>query len=463
MNLPQGFIDEMTALFGQESEALCRVIAQGEPVVSVRVNPARGARLPAHAQPVPWCPTGFYCTERPAFTFDPLWHAGHYYVQDASSMFIHHIISQLVHEPVSYLDLCAAPGGKTTAALSALPPESLTVANEVVPARARVLAHNIQRWGHTHAVVTSADPAWWGRQCKEAFDVVAADVPCSGEGMMRKDAEAVAQWSPHLVQQCAGRQRAILADVWPALRPGGLLIYSTCTYNRQENELMAEYIARQLGADPVPVPTAPHWDIHGAVRSALPAYRFLPHRVLGEGLFVTVLRKHGDSQRRIPTAKGKKNPAEKAGGGSDALRQARGWLSHPDRFAWLTRGDTISAVPRQWQALIGALGDRLLLAGTEVASQAGRKTVPSHGLALSTALAPAAFARCEVPYATAIAYLRGESVTVEAPRGYVLITYRGASLGFVNNLGNRANNLYPKPLRVLSTHVPDAAPTVIQP
>ena len=189
-------------------------------------------------------------------------------------MFIAHVIKQFIHEPVRYLDLCAAPGGKTTAALQALPQGSLVVANEIVPPRARVLADNVIRWGNPYCVVTSNAPAQVGK-LTHFFDVIAADVPCSGEGMMRKDDEAVAQWSPALVEQCAQRQREILTDVWPALRHGGLLIYSTCTYNRQENEEMADFIVKELGATSLEVPIEPNWNIHPAIGSDCHCYRFM--------------------------------------------------------------------------------------------------------------------------------------------------------------------------------------------
>ena len=225
-HLPETFIEQLRDLLPDEWDALATAITTSAPSVAVRVNEARGASVPDGARRVPWCDQGFYLEDRPQFTFDTDWHAGRYYVQDASSMFIAHVIRHLVDTPVRYLDLCAAPGGKTTAAMQALPEGALVVANEIVPPRARVLADNVIRWGDPRCVVTSNAPAQMGR-LNGFFDVIAADVPCSGEGMMRKDDEAVAQWTPTLVEQCAQRQREILADVWPALRPGGLFIYST--------------------------------------------------------------------------------------------------------------------------------------------------------------------------------------------------------------------------------------------
>ncbi len=454
MKLPEEFIEQLRELLPDEWEALADAITTSEPSVAVRVNEARGVGVPDGCHRVPWCREGFYLTDRPAFTFDPDWHAGRYYVQDASSMFIAHVIRHFIHEPVRYLDLCAAPGGKTTAAIQALPQRSLVVANEIVPPRARVLADNVVRWGDPRCVVTSNAPAQIGK-LTHFFDVIAADVPCSGEGMMRKDDEAVAQWSPALVEQCAQRQREILTDVWDALRPGGLLIYSTCTYNRQENEQMADFIVHELGATSLEVPIESSWNIHPAIDSDCHCYRFMPHRVDGEGLFMAVFRKDGNAPRQEVKIK------EKLPKKADEI--GKNWLSHPDDYVVEQLGDLSIAVPQDIRREVVALRATLnvLHAGVELATVMGRKTVPHHALAMSLARATDAFPICEVDYQTALRYLRGESVTLDAPRGYVLVAHQGAILGFANNLGNRANNLYPKPQRILSTHLPDTSPTIL--
>lgn len=454
MNLPEAFLEQLRGLLPDEWERLAGAITSSEPSVAVRVNAARGVGVPDGARRVPWCGQGFYTEGRPSFTFDPDWHAGRYYVQDASSMFISHVIRHFVHDPVRYLDLCAAPGGKTTAAIQALPPQSLVVANEIVPPRARVLADNVIRWGAPRCVVTSNAPAQIGK-FTHFFDVIAADVPCSGEGMMRKDAEAVSQWSPDLVTQCAQRQREILKDVWQALRPGGLLIYSTCTYNRQENEEIADYVLQELGATSLEVPVEASWNIHPAIGSDAHGYRFMPHRVDGEGLFMAVFRKDGEAPRQDFRIK-EKNIKK-------VDEMGKKWLSAPEAFILDQQGDLSIAVPQDIRREVAAMRDSLnvLHAGVELATVMGRKLVPHHALAMSLARAEDAFPTCEVNYPTALRYLRGESITIDAPRGYVLIACDGAVLGFANNLGNRANNLYPKPLRILSTHTPDAHPTVI--
>ena len=449
MELKLEFKDMLGRLLPEQCEALCRCIGETSPSVSVRVNEAKGGAVPAGASRVPWCEMGYYLDERPNFTLDPMLHAGCYYVQDASSMFIHHVIKQLVGRPIRYLDLCAAPGGKTTAALQALPAGSLVVANEIVPNRARALMDNVTRWGSPHAVVTCNAPAQVGR-LTQAFDIVAADVPCSGEGMMRKDAEAAAQWSPSLVAQCASRQRDIIRDIWPALRPGGLFIYSTCTYNRQENEEMIEHLINEYGAEPVAVPIDEHWGIAPAVGSDLPCYRFMPHRTRGEGLFMAVVRKPG-SPLQPPLKRGE--PRGRRTNKQTHKQIPRGidqWLCDFKDYDLSIQGDDVVANPKLHGEALAALRSTLnvIYSGVTLGTLKGKNCVPHHSLALSTARSSAALPHCAIDLDTALRYLRGEAITLDAPCGYVLVTYQDATLGWVNNLGNRANNLYPKPLRI---------------
>ncbi|MBO4871018.1 MAG: rRNA cytosine-C5-methyltransferase [Muribaculaceae bacterium] len=459
MELQDNFLRQLQALLPDEWQQLHEVISAAEPSVSVRVNAGKGVKLPLGADRVPWCDTGFYCSERPLFTFDPDFHAGRYYVQDASSMFIHRVLRQLVDTPVRYLDLCAAPGGKTTAAIDALPSRSLVVANEIVPSRARVLCDNVAKWGCPHTLVMNNTPADVGR-LTHFFDVIAADVPCSGEGMMRKDEEAVAQWTPALVQECATRQRTIIADVWSALKPGGLFIYSTCTYNREENEKMVEFIIGEYGAESVPVEIAPEWNILSAIDTTFHAYRFMPHRTRGEGLFMAVLRKPLDQSLR--NVKSKRARQERS---VTLPREVAAWLKPAEDYRLALTNDALVALPLRWEKEMAMLRDEMNVwqSGVALATVKGKNYVPTQALALSTALNCEQFPYCEVDEATALAYLRGEAIVMDAPRGYVLVTHRQAPLGWANNLGNRANNLYPKSLRILSTHAPSTLPHVLKP
>ena len=460
MQLNSDFIKQIQGLLPAESEALLGAITGTEPSVSIRVNPAKTSTAEAN---VPWCRFGHYLKDRMPFTFDTDFQTGRYYVQDASSMFIHHVIEQLVKEPVRYLDLCAAPGGKTTTALSALPEGSLVVGNEIMPARARVLRENILKWGCPNAVVTNNAPKDLGR-LTHFFDVIATDVPCSGEGMMRKDEEARNQWTPALVKQCADLQHSIIDDIWPALKPGGLLIYSTCTYNRQEDEQMVAYIVERYGAESVEVPAVEAaWNIHSAIDSPHHCYRFMPHRTQGEGLFMAVLRKPADEPRK-DTLKQKKQKGGKQKQGAPMPKGIEKWLKNASEYVLSLQEEEIIAIPKAYAQEIAFLQQSLhvLHAGVAIGTVKGKNCVPSHALALSTALNADAFTSCEVAYPTAMAYMRGEAITLaDAPRGYVLLTHGGHPIGFANNLGNRANNLYPKPWRILSTHLPTEKPQIL--
>ena len=266
---------------------------QADVPVSIRINEKKGTPAPVTDIPdnrVAWCDTGYYLPERLSFTFDPLFHAGAYYVQEASSMFLEQAVRSHVKTPVRCLDLCAAPGGKSTHLAACLPEGSLLVSNEVIRSRSHILAENIAKWGNPNCIVTNNDPKEIG--ClTHFFDVIIADVPCSGEGMFRKDTDSTGEWSIANVELCAGRGRRIIHDVWNALKPGGLLIYSTCTYNTEEDEENIHYITEELGAEALPIPIKDEWQITGPLKYNHPVYRFFPHKTKGEGFFLAALRK----------------------------------------------------------------------------------------------------------------------------------------------------------------------------
>ena len=243
MELPASFIDHTRALLGEGDYGKLVTSLNSEQPVSIRLNPMKPFAFRFGERAVPWCGSGFYLQGRPTFTFDPLFHAGCYYVQEASSMFVEQALRRYVgKEPVVMLDLCAAPGGKSTHLRSLLPEDSLLVANEVIRNRSQILAENLTKWGHPDVVVSNSDPSDFAR-LEEFFDVILTDVPCSGEGMFRKDPVAVSEWSPENVEICWQRQRRIISDIWPCLKPGGILIYSTCTYNTKENEDKIRWIS----------------------------------------------------------------------------------------------------------------------------------------------------------------------------------------------------------------------------
>ncbi len=464
MQLPTDFAEQMTALLGPDEFSALRLALLQPPPVSVRCRDEQ-----PEAQRVPWCPTGRYLHERPAFTADPLLHAGRYYVQEASSMFLDHVLRTLLPTlapapgagaPLAALDLCAAPGGKSTLLLQRLPAGSLLVANEPVRQRANILAENLTKWGAPGTIVTQNHAADFQR-AGLSFDLVLCDAPCSGEGMFRKDPNAAGEWSAQAVRMCAERQRGIVRDIWPCLRPGGLLVYSTCTYNTRENEENTAWIARELGADILGVPLRPEWNVAGCLLPGhtFPAYRFLPHRTRGEGFYLSVLRKHGDAARPRPTRGRKERDSENA-----THKELSQWILHADDFTIAPSGGgtAFSAFPKAHADALRAAQRSLRVVhhGITLATALGNRShgtaqlQPAHSLAMSDELNPGAFPAAELPLPQALAYLRAESIVLPpgAPRGYVVATYGGVPLGFVKNLGTRANNLYPQPWRIRSTH-----------
>lgn len=468
MTLPQAFVDNIgMILAADEREAFLHALTQTDASVSIRYNPnkdndngstlLRSLAKEAYA-PVGWCPEGYYLQgERPLFTTDPRLHAGTYYVQEAASMFVAHVLRSLIQTPVTCLDLCAAPGGKTTAALSALPEGSLMVSNEIDRKRARILAENVIKWGNPHTVVTCNAPADFAN-LRHTFDVIIADVPCSGEGMFRKDAGAIADWSPAKVSQCADLQRQILDDIWPTLRPGGLLIYSTCTFNTDENESQLDYICQELGATALTVPTQNEWNIHAPLQGNRPCYRFMPHYTQGEGLFMAVVRKddNNESCSSYHSRQDKKNRNNKTKKGATPpkadISSLKKWFNQ-DVVLQTLPDNTVRTIPPTLATLLEIIENQslyILSAGTQTAHIKGRDLIPAHPLALSTILSSEAFPRIHVNIETALSYLRRDNITLpaDAPIGYALICYENYPLGFVKNIGSRANNLYPQEWRI---------------
>lgn len=462
MALPELFIQQINELLpADEASALVLALGDSEPSVSIRINAKKCDSAPEYKR-VPWCELGYHLGERQSFTFDPSFHSGRYYVQDASSMFLAYAIKKLVDKttPVRYLDLCAAPGGKTTTAIDALPEGSLVVANEIMGNRAQILKENIIKWGNPNCVVTNNDSFAYSK-LTHFFDIIAADVPCSGEGMMRKDDEAVAQWTPALVKECAARQREIVDNAWQALRPGGLFIYSTCTFNRPENEDIIEYLVNELGAESLDLEVPAEWNIYPAINSPVYGYHFFPHRTQGEGLFLAVVRKPENEQKiTMKSGKNKKNKKDKP---QPVPAEIKKWISPDYDMQIVANADGFNAISTKYADEIAILLENLkvIYCGCEVASVKGRDVIPAHSLALNNCAAMGTFSRQEVDYATAIAYLRGETIVIDAPKGIVVITYNNLPLGFVKNLGNRANNLYPKEWRIKSTHIPATPPQVV--
>ena len=458
MNLPQAFTERTRQLLGEEQYQLFEQALQTEVPVSIRPNRLKCNKY-VEGEPVAWSSSGVYLNNRPTFTFEPLFHAGCYYVQEASSMFVERVLQEYVKEPVMMLDLCAAPGGKSTLSRTVLPEGSLLVANEVMRNRSQVLAENLIKWGNPDVIVTNNDPADF-TGLTHLFDVILTDVPCSGEGMFRKDQVAVDEWSIENVDVCWKRQRRILSDIWPALKPGGLLIYSTCTFNREENEDNVSWIAQELGADVLPVSVEESWGITGNLTGKdFPVYRFLPHCTKGEGFFLAVLRKH---EGEIETISLRSERKKKERDNKQPLvipKEVKQWLKNSTAYFYTMKDTNVIAFPKAYEQEYALLQHylKVIHAGVTLAEIKGKDLIPHHSLAMSTDLMEGIFPTAELSYKEAIAYLRKEGMVLDTdiPRGYVLVTFQRIPLGFVKNIGNRANNLYPQEWRIRSGYLPE--------
>jgi 16S rRNA C967 or C1407 C5-methylase (RsmB/RsmF family)/NOL1/NOP2/fmu family ribosome biogenesis protein len=418
---------------------------------SVRLNegvklPRGGLDLPL-TYDVPWCRAGKYLAQRPVFTLDPLFQAGSYYVQEAASMFVEQCINtvkKLYGHIDCLLDLCAAPGGKSTH-LAMLCPDSLLVSNEVIRSRVAILAENIAKCGAPNTVITSADSSSFTR-LPHFFDFILVDAPCSGEGLFRKDHKALNEWSSEHVKHCAGRQSRILRDVWNALKPGGFLLYSTCTYNKEENENTVRYIIESLGATTVPVdfPALVETGISPSLAGDVAASRFYPHKTGSEGFFVALVRKNGDAEHRRP---------KKSGKNIFKGVELDSWIKNRNNYTLFThRSGTVSLIPEKHDGELEYLAKKIpvLLAGTEICALKGKEIIPAFDFAHSKIINIDNFAIWEIDRATALDFFRKNTIIApqNLPVGYLLLLHRGVPLGWVKNIGSRCNNLLPPHRRI---------------
>ena len=442
--LPVDFIESMHQQMGNEAELLIRAL-ETESITSIRLNSKLDVlTFDCDTDEVPWHVDGYYLSERPQFTLDPLFHAGCYYVQEASSMFLQQVLEQYVNTSSIVLDLCAAPGGKSTLISEYLGRDGLLLSNEVVRQRVFILSENIQKWGNGNTIVTHNTAEEYGERCKHLFDCILVDAPCSGEGMFRKDEQARSEWSLKAVKMCAERQRSILMDVWDALKPGGILVYSTCTFNEEENEKNVEWLAETLGADVLPIDYDPSWGI----TEGNMGYHFYPHKTKGEGLYICALRKHAGAVEPIKVKSPKKEPNMSH---PEYMPVMRSWLQHPDDWAIRYSDRFATAYPYKYKEIIDWLSTQLtcISTGFGLGEERGKGIAPQHSLSMLKDLRKEAFPLVSLTREQALSYLRTEALVLnDVPLGLVLLTYEGVPLGFAKNVGNRMNNLYPNEWRI---------------
>ncbi len=421
-------------------------------ITSVRLHPLKRTTQWDHCESVAWCKDGRYLPDRPVFTLDPLFHAGAYYVQEASSMFVGHAFSALTDQsaPLRVLDLCAAPGGKSTLLASLLREDDLLVANEVIQQRSAILVENITRWGQMNTWVTNNDAKDFAT-LTGYFDAILIDAPCTGSGLWRKDAEAINEWSVEHVKLCAERQKRIVADVWPALKEGGLLLYATCSYSPEENEMIADWLCTSFPVSSRNIPIAREWNIMEtrSEKTGAYGYRFNPWQLKGEGFFLAAFRKEEEtSGASSNTRKEKsKNKSTEKKTKNDGARW-NDWIQ--TGYLPVIKNDLYLAIHSDHFSDYHLLQSQLRLkkTGTALGKAAGKDNIPDHELSLSVHLSgnvPAV----ELTKEEALQYLKKEGVKKEHQhKGWQVAQYQGLALGWGKWLPNRMNNYLPKHWRI---------------
>jgi 16S rRNA C967 or C1407 C5-methylase (RsmB/RsmF family)/NOL1/NOP2/fmu family ribosome biogenesis protein len=457
--LPAALLDSLTGLPGYNQETFEQVHAAADKITSLRLNPIKAgttdqsqkilaALSPAGTTRVPWSSTGYYLPARPSFTFDPFFHAGTYYVQEASSMFLEQAVRAAVdlNEPLKVLDLCAAPGGKSTLLQSLINENSLLVANEVIKPRASLLADNLTKWGAANVVVTNNDPRDFSA-LNGYFDLVVVDAPCSGSGLFRRDPELIPEWSPENVVLCSQRQQRILADILPAVKDGGVVIYSTCSFSAAEDEEILDWLATHFELTNIPVPLDEAWNIVTTVTNKrnCTGYRFYPDRLKGEGFFIAAFRKHGSGHFR--------RPKEQKQAGLNAKQQdvIKPWVNLPEGYRYYPHQDEVLILSPMVAAEMPLLQQQLYIrkAGVKAGQIGPKELIPDHQLAASMLCNPS-LAAVSLELKQALQYLRKEDPGIGTDvRGWALVKYENMSLGWAKFLPNRMNNYYPKELRIL--------------
>ncbi len=457
-NLPPIFLQSLQGIKGFDEAGFVNVHQSGEQVVSVRLNPAKltdALQLnftdSTVEAAVPWNADGYYLFQRPSFTLDPIFHAGAYYVQEASSMFLAEVLKQVtdLSAPLKVLDLCAAPGGKSTLIQSLINEKSLLISNEVIKTRVNMLVENITKWGAANVIVTNNDPKDFNR-LKEYFDVIVVDAPCSGSGLFRKDNEAIEEWSEQAVNMCSQRQQRILADVLPSLKEGGSLIYATCSYSTVEDEAIADWLVEEKELSSTPIKIDDAWNIvqtQSAQHKAY-GYRFYPDKIKGEGFFIAAFKKGEATTNGWQTDK-YKSKSEKLM--VKDIISLQPYVNNTDDFFFIKQKEEVIAMPIHLEFDLATIQFSLYIkkAGVKLGSLIRNELIPDHELAVSTIL-NSALPFVEVDKETALQYLRRQEINVTTNhKGWALLTYQQLSLGWVKVLPNRINNYYPKDWRIL--------------
>ncbi len=437
VELPKAFVERVSKdpFLG---EPLLQALNEEQPI-AIRINSSKGVSVFSELEEIPWSKNGFYLPERPIFTLDPHFHGGRYYPQEAGSQFIDCILRQLKFpgEPV-ILDLCAAPGGKSTLIADFLNGDGLLLANEVIQNRSKILKENLTKWGAKNSLVSNNDPSDF-EGLKSIFDCILIDAPCSGEGMFRKDQDARNEWSVESVNLCAARQRRIVMDVWDSLKPQGFLIYSTCTFNSQENEDNVRWILEQTDSKihSLEIPFAKEG------RDGIGHYA-LPSELKTEGFYVVVIQKLGEERTQ-------KNKSKKK---STLTRlKPEAWYSEwigDSKSEFIQWNNYVFAIPAGSSELVELLHSnlRIIKLGTELGEISRKGLIPNEALVLDSSILSDHIPDISLTREQALHYLKGETFNLEGKHGFNTVSFEGTKLGWIKHLGNRFNNLFPKEWRI---------------
>jgi 16S rRNA C967 or C1407 C5-methylase (RsmB/RsmF family)/NOL1/NOP2/fmu family ribosome biogenesis protein len=442
------FLEAMHELIPDELDKFEKSLNE-EPPTSIRFHPEKKSKFHANLEKIPWCNSAFYLDKRPSFTKDPLFHAGAYYVQEASSMILEFVLTQFIgpSSHPSILDLCAAPGGKSSHILSFLRGKGLLISNEVIKSRSFILRQNLTKWGYANSIITQNDPSAFSK-ANITFDCILIDAPCSGEGMSRKDNSILDEWSRDNINFCSSRQRRIIGNIVPRLQENGILIYSTCTYNHRENLENCYWMAEEFGLESMEIPFEKKWNILELKNSGTHGYQFFPHRQKGEGFFISVLKK----TRPVKNSKSKKNNQSQyfVSVSKSKLKIFDTWVKDSSAYRfYIDRNNKIYMLPNSIDVeniLNHSLN--LLSLGLEIGKLKHDVFIPSHSLALSTIVHPD-IKKIDLEKGMALKYLKGEAIRLEIKtKAWILVCYQGLALGWIKALGNRINNYYPKEFRI---------------
>lgn len=446
MQLPKEFIDQLSEILEPKEQVEFISALEDELPVSIRINPFKTDTGNFVSLPrILWTNLGYYLPERKKFTFDPLFHAGTYYVQEAGSMLIEQALKQHadLNLPLKVLDLCASPGGKSTHLLSLISEESILVSNEVIGNRIPALEQNIIKWGASNCILTQNDPEAF-ESFSQKFDIIIVDAPCSGEGMFRKHDYAISEWNPNNVHLCSLRQQRILENVWPALKENGLLLYSTCTYNLEENEKnISKFLNSREGLS-LRLEHHETWKIKASNYEGVHGYRMMPHLTQSEGFFLSVIRK---TESEKPDGKIKVQVKPKN------VLNWQNYIRGAENFEGIESKNLQYIFPKKELGFLAACLNELSVRyfGTEIGELKGKDFIPSQALAQSNFLNRESFTLTELSQEQAVRYLQKEAIqSTHTKKGIELTTYQNQALGFIKNLGNRTNNLFPKNWRILS-------------